>query len=129
MIEFKNEFVTVELVNNSTAILVTWKGFIPSAKYREALDKALLTAKNHKLHNWISDISSMKVLSPKDQEWAGTEWVARAVSSGCYKKQAVIMSADIFGQASANNLLTTVQNQQIQIHNFTTLEDAKKWLA
>ncbi len=129
MNQFQNEFVTVELVNNSTAILSTWKGFIPSAKYREALDKSLELAKKHNIKNWISDIRLMKVLGVKDQEWAGTEWLSKAVSAGCYKKQAVIMSEDVFGQASAKNILTTVQNQQIEFQNFTRLEDAKSWLA
>lgn len=129
MIQFQNEFVTAELVNNSTAILLTLKGFIPSVQYREALEKALDIAKKHKINNWISDITRMKVLGVKDQEWAGTVWLTKAVTAGCYKKQAVIMSDDIFGQASAKNILTTVQNQEIQIQNFTKIEEAKKWLA
>lgn len=129
MIQFQNEFVIAELVNNSTAIVLTWKGFIPSSKYREGLDKSLDLAKKHKIKNWISDIRLMKVIGVKDQEWAGTEWLSKTVSAGCYKKQAVIMSEDVFGQASANNILTTVQNQQIEIRNFTNMDDAKKWLA
>lgn len=131
MVQFKNEFVIVELVNNSTAILLTWKGFIPSQKYREALDKSLEITQKYKIKNWISDIREMKVVSVKDQEWAGTEWLSKAVTAGCYKKQAVIMPEDVFGQASAKNMITTVtvKNQQIEIQNFTSLEEAKKWLS
>ena len=129
MTQFQNEFVTAELVNDATAIVLTWKGFIPSASYRDALNKSLEIAKKHKIKNWVSDIRMMKVLGVKDQEWAGTDWVTRAVSAGCYKKQGVIMSEDVFGQASAKNILISVQNQQIEIQNFTKLEDAKKWLA
>ena len=128
MIQFQNEFVVVELVNNATAIALTWKGFVPSAKYREALEKSLEIAKKHKIRNWISDLRQMKVLSGKDQEWAGTVWLSNAVASGFYRKQAVIMSEDVFGQASAKNILTTVQNQQIEIQSFVRMEDAKKWL-
>lgn len=129
MIQFENDFVTVELVNNSTALLATWKGFIPSSYYRDALEKSLEIAKKHKIKNWISDIKLMKVIGTPDQEWAGTTWLLNAVSAGCYEKQAVIMSEDIFGKASANKILTTVQDQAIEIQNFVRLEDAKKWLA
>ncbi|WP_224996097.1 hypothetical protein [Cesiribacter sp. SM1] len=129
MIQFQNEFVVIELVNNATAISLCWKGFVPSAKYREALEKAIEIARKHRITNWISDIRLMKVLAVKDQEWAGTVWLPKVVSAGCYKKQAVIMPEDIFGKASASSLLTTVQNQQIEIQNFTSPEDAKQWLA
>lgn len=129
MIQFQNEFVVAELVNDSTAVVLTWKGFIPSAKYREALDKALDIAKKHKIKNWVSDIRQMKVIGVKDQEWAGTDWLGRAVAAGCYSKQAVIMAEDVFGQASAKNIITTAQNQRIEIQNFVRLEDAKSWLA
>lgn len=129
MIQFENDFVTVELANNSTTIIVTWKGFIPSSYYRDALTKSLEIAKTHKIKKWISDIKLMKVIGTPDQEWAGTTWLLDAVSSGCYEKQAVIMSEDIFGKASANKILTTVQDKAIEIRNFVNLEDAKKWLA
>ncbi len=129
MIQFQNESIIVELVNDSTAILLTWKGFIPSLKYREALDKSLEIAKKYKIKNWISDIRLMKVVGVKDQEWAGTIWASKAVSAGCYKKQAVIMPEDVFGKASANNMIATVQNQKIEIKNFTRLDEAKQWLA
>lgn len=128
MVQFKNEFVTAELVNDNTAILLTWKGFIPSVNYREALDKSLEVAKKYKIKNWISDITKMKVLGAKDQDWAATSWLPKAVSADCYKKQAVIMSEDIFGQASAKKILTTIENQQIEIQNFIRIDDAKKWL-
>ena len=131
MIQFQNEYIIAELVNDSTAILLSWKGFVPSLKYREALEQALTVAQKHRISNWISDIRQMKVVATKDQQWAGTEWLSKAVSSGCYKNQAVIMPEDLFGQASAVNMITTatVHNQQIQFQNFTSLESAKVWLA
>jgi hypothetical protein len=131
MIQFQNEFIVAELVNDSTAILLSWKGFVPSIKYREALEQALTVAKKHNISNWISDIRQMKVVTVADQQWAGTEWLSKAVSSGCYKNQAVIMPEDLFGQASAKNMITTatVHNQKIQFQNFSNLEAAKAWLA
>ncbi len=129
MIQFQNESVVIELANNSTVLVLTWTGFIPSAKYREALDKSLEIAKRYKIQSWVSDIRKMKVIGAKDQEWAGTDWLSRAVSNGCYRKQAVIMSEDVFGQASAKNIITTVQNQKIEIQNFMRREDALTWLA
>jgi len=129
MIQFQNEYVVAELVNNSTVILLTWKGFIPSAEYREALDRSLEIAKTQKISKWISDLRLMKVIRVNDQEWASTDWLSRAVLAGCYSKQAVIMADDVFAQASAQKILTTVQNKQIEIQNFTKIEEAKTWLA
>ncbi|HTF80658.1 MAG TPA: hypothetical protein VL947_03000, partial [Cytophagales bacterium] len=107
MVHFESEFVKIELLSDPNAILSTWIGFVPSAKYREALEMALELAKKHKIDKWISDIKSMKVISVADQEWASTEWFSRALSAGCYRKQAVIMSDDVFGQASAKKIITT----------------------
>jgi hypothetical protein len=128
MKQFENEFVKVELINDSTALLITWSGFIPSEKYRDALTRSLEIAKKYKIKNWVSDIKAMKVIAMADQEWASTEWLVKAVTGGCYHKQAVIMADDIFGQASAKKILATVANQEIEIQNFNNIQDAKAWL-
>ena len=80
MLQFQNEFITIEVVHNFTTIVLTWKGFVPSASYREAMEKALVIAQKHKIGNWISDIKQVKVLGIKDQEWCSTDWMPRAVS-------------------------------------------------
>jgi hypothetical protein len=129
MLQFQNEFITIELANNSTVIVLTWKGYIPSPSYREAMEKALEIARERRIENWISDIRLAKVLGIKDQEWCSKDWIPRAASAGCYRKQAVIMSEDVFGQATADKIISRVENQQIEFRNFTKLEDAKEWLA
>jgi hypothetical protein len=128
MVQYQSEYLKIELVNNSSTILLTWKGFIPSEIYRESLNKSLEIAKKYKIKKWISDIKQIKVVGVKDQEWAGTDWLSRAVTSGCYQKQGVIMADDIFGQASAKKILTNIQNQEIEIQNFNKLEEAIIWL-
>ena len=128
MVQFQNEFVVVELVNNATAIVLTWKGYIPSAIYRESLEKSLDIAKEHKITNWISDIRHMKMLEAQDQAWAISVWLPKAVSAGCYKKQAVLMPEDIFGGASARNLISAALGHLVDIQSFTTMEDAKEWV-
>lgn len=49
MIQFQNDPVVVELVNDGTAVAAHWKGFIPSAKHREALEKVLEIARKQKI--------------------------------------------------------------------------------
>jgi len=128
MKQFESEFLKIELVNDSTAIFLTWTGFIPSDKYREGLNKSLEIAQKYKIKNWLSDIKTMKVISVADQEWVNSEWLLKAVTSGCYYKQAVIMADDIFGQASAKKMLAKVADQEIEFQNFNNLQDAKDWL-
>ena len=128
MIQFQNESVVVRLELNTTAIFLTWKGFVPRREYREGLEASLEIAKKHKIKNWISDISLLEGISVKDQEWVGREWLPKAVSAGCYQNQAVIVAKDIFEQVSALNILTSFQNQPIVLQHFTNLRDARKWL-
>ena len=128
MIQFQNDFVLVELDHNPAAIVLIWKGYIPSAVYREALEKALDIAREHQITNWISDIRQMKILEAEDREWASNVWLQNAVSANCYKKQAVIMAKDIFGGAAARYLITAALDQQVEVQNFTSLEEAKEWL-
>lgn len=128
MTQFQNEFVTVELANNATAIALSWKGYVPSAIYREALERSLDIARKHKITNWISDIRHIKIIEDKDREWAIEEWIPKAVSADCYKRQAVIMAKDIFARASARYIISAAQNQHVEVQHFTSLEEAKEWL-
>lgn len=128
MIRYQNESVVVKLTNKATAILLIWKGFPSCLSYRQGLEKSLEIAKEHKIINWISDISQMQAPQIKDQEWAGREWLRKAVSAGCYKNQAVIMAKDFFGDVADLNFTTTIQNLTLEFRHFTSLEDAKEWL-
>ncbi len=129
MIHFQNNYVAIELINDSTAILLTWKGFVPSAVYREGMSKALEIARKHKIVNWVSDIRLLKVLGIPDQEWAGVKWVTDATSAGCYKKQAIIMAEDVFGKLTAQNIMEYIKDPEIKLSCFPALEDAKNWLS
>lgn len=128
MVQFQNESVVIELVNNPTAIFLTWKGFPPSLQYREGMEKSLEIAQKHRIRNWISDIRLLEGIRVKDQEWVGQDWLARAVSAGCYKYQAVMITEEVFKEVSSLNIVTTVHDHPIEIRHFTSLEDAKKWL-
>jgi hypothetical protein len=128
MLQFENEFVKVELVSNSKILLLTWMGFIPSVKYRDACEKALEIAKKHRVKEWLSDIKQVKVVSPTDQEWVVADWAPRAVAAGCYNRQAILMPDDIFGQVSANKMIVSIKGQSVEMQNFNNLEAAKEWL-
>ena len=128
MVQFQNGSVVVELVNNATAIFLTWQGFPPSLQYREGLEKSLEIAQKHKIQNWMSDLRLLEGIGTKDQEWVGLEWLPKAVLAGCYKYQAVIMDEDPAEELSELNIITTVQNKPIEIQHFTSLKEAKQWL-
>ena len=128
MIRFQNDSVVVELRNNATAIFLRWKGFPRSTQYREGLEKSLAIAMEYKTRNWISDIRHLDGIGLKDQQWVGEVWLPKAVSNGCYKKQAVIVSAHMEEKISALNVDTSIQNQVVEIRHFTNLKDAREWL-
>ena len=73
MLQFQNQFITIELATNFTVVVLTWKGYIPSPSYREAMEKALEIAREYKIENWISDIRQAKVLGIEDQQWCSKE--------------------------------------------------------
>lgn len=127
MLQFQNKFVVVELLNNATAIYLSWRGTVPGKEYRTSLIRALEIAKAHKISNWISDISEMGPIMAEDQEWAGKVWIPEAVSSRTYQKQAVVVD-EYFGGVSSNDFVVTVQGQEIEFKHFSSLEEAKHWL-
>lgn len=128
LIQFQNDYVEVTLDKDATAMVLIWKDYVPSGIYRAALEQALEIAREHQISNWISDIRQLKILEAADQAWVSTDWLNKAITAGCYKKQAVIMAEDIFGQAAARNILAAINEEQIEIQYFNSLEAAKAWL-
>jgi hypothetical protein len=129
MVQFENEYVKIETLNNSKILKIVWIGFVPGDAYRAALEKSLEIAKKFKITNWLTDARTMKVVKLENQDWAMKDWMPRVVNAGCYKKQAVVLPQDLFGKASADRMISMVGNQEVAFSNFGTEESAIDWLS
>lgn len=128
MLQFENEYVKIELVNNSKVVKIAWIGFVPADKYKEALEKSLEIAKTHKISDWLTDARGIKVIKVESQDWAMNDWMPRAVNAGCYKRQAMVLPNDAFGKASADRMISLIGKQEVVFSNFNSEESALAWL-
>ena len=129
MIQLENEFVTVELVPDSKVIKITWRGFIPVDVYKEALEKSLEIARENNISCWLTDARQIKVIKLESQRWALNDWGPRAISEGCYRKQALVMPEDLFGKASTDRIISQFDNnKEVVFSNFSSEEAALEWL-
>lgn len=129
MTQYESKFAKIELLNNSSIIKISWFGLIPSEEYRSVLNQALDVAKKLKITNWLTDARFIKVIRVEDQNWAMSDWMIAAVTANVYKRQAVLLPDDVFGQASAKRMISKIQGQDVEFNNFNSEALAVEWLA
>ncbi len=70
----------------------------------------------------------MKVLKQEVQIWLNDVWFPQAQKNGL-KYFAFVLADDIFGKLSTDGANKDASNKfDMEIQNFSTLEDAKQWL-
>lgn len=128
MVHYESKSAKIELLANSSIVKLTWLGLVPSEEYRDVLTKATELATKLKITNWLTDARFVKVIRVEDQNWAMSEWMPNAVNAGVYKRQAVILPDDIFGQASAKRMISKINGQDVEFNNFNAEATALEWL-
>jgi hypothetical protein len=105
-----------------------WKGFCPSAIFRESFEVALNIMKEKKTTKVFFDGGNAKLSSPEDQSWLINDWTPRAVVEG-YKYYAVVLPKDVFGQFSSKMVIQqTNHNNPISSVTTDNTEEALAWL-
>lgn len=89
------------------------EGFIPVDVYKEALEKSLEIARENNISNWLTNAKQINVIKLESQYWALNNWAPRAISEGCYRKQAEVMPEDLFGKASTDRIISQFGNKEV----------------
>ncbi|MCU0353814.1 MAG: STAS/SEC14 domain-containing protein [Cytophagales bacterium] len=102
-----------------------WKGYVTLQEVKDGANAALAHFEKHKCTNLLNDNSELEGPWDDANDWIANDWMPRALAAGL-AKFAHIVSPDVFGQLSAEALVTRVQGFEMRI--FGSRREAQEWL-
>lgn len=102
-----------------------WKGDLTVDEVIEACKVSLEFIEKEKPELVLNDNSRLTGSWDEANEWIAQNWMPRALAAGL-KKFAHVISPDVFGALSAEELVTKVSGFEMRI--FENEEEAKAWL-
>ena len=124
---FSKDYLDIYWEESIQCVIMQWKKFVKGEDFREGLNKGLELIKSKNSSRWLADMRHMQVLAVADQEWSNNDWFPRAISGGI-RKMALVQPASALAKMGVKNVMSKVQDVQLETANFDNLEDAKKWL-
>ncbi len=124
---FEDRHLTVRHDKEKGMLILTWRGFIPSAAFRDLACEVIKAVDESGATKILSDNREWKIISPNDQGWAANHWFPKAEAQGV-RALATILSTDIFNREAERNVEGLADLKQMQVKNFHTAEDALHWL-
>lgn len=109
-------------------VVVEWDGWANSAEFQGLLDAEVKALEEHTGSRLLADCRRQRVLNPADQDRANVEWVPRVLEAGL-KRFAVVLPESEMAATHLRDRLGKVPKTAMQIDYFTTVEDAREWLA
>jgi len=105
-----------------------WKGFARSDEFRTALMTALDAIRDKHAIAYLSDTRKVKVVVPKDQNWANEVWVPYVAAAGL-KRFALVKAESGLGKLNVEDVISLVDNRGLLMRGFESELEAKIWLA
>ncbi len=120
-------FVEIYFDEATNSIVAKWKGFLTVDQVKKGCTLLTSYITKNRLTNHLSDHTGLKVLSKEVQEYLGGTWFNEVEKAGL-RKLAVKIAADVFAQATVQNVNTKQQYGQMAIQTFGSTDEASKWL-
>jgi len=102
-----------------------WKGEVTVDEVIEACKVSIEYLEEQKSAKILNDNSQLKGSWDEANEWIAQNWMPRALAAGL-KKFAHIISPDVFGALSAEELVTKASDFEMRI--FDNRAEAEAWL-
>jgi len=130
-IELKNKlgkvYFTVEYNRTTDVIYANWLGFVSVEEVITGATKCLEAFESTKCSNFINDNRLLTGPWNKANDWIANTWMPRALKAGL-KNFAFVMSPNIFGELSAKDLETHLDNIGFVMKNFKDYDLATAWI-
>ncbi len=127
MIYFDEPFLTIHWDETIKCVIMQWKGFAQSNQLRTGLNKGLELIKQKKATYWLADLRNLKVISLEDQKWSNEDWFPRALATEL-RRMAIVEASSAVTQLGVKNIMSRVNGQDLEVHYFSDVEQAKQWL-
>ena len=131
----KRPYASIQWEDDFNGMSIHLQGYIPSADFREVLEKALDFLKARKVHRWIVDLSEHKVTSLDDQEWLGKNWIPRCIAAGL-NQTATVLPKNVIAQMGFKRVSTLIDHpaeeapvsDKVTAVYFDSVEEARQWM-
>ena len=123
---FDKEFLTIEFDAANQWIYNNWTGVLPTEKVIQGCQATIDFLREKPCAHMLNDNREIIGSWNSANEWIAANWMPQVLALGL-KRFAHIVSPGIFGQASAEEMVTRV-GTQLEIRLFKDVELAKQWL-
>jgi hypothetical protein len=106
-----------------------WQGPLSLLRFQMALERLLLFSRQHKIRQWMVDISQMPPLGNDEQAWVSQRWVAQFAHIGVLNL-ALMLPNDLHNQLAMEHVLDSGRcYTQINVQFFADFPAALDWLS
>lgn len=123
---FNKPYVEISFDEESKVIIARWIGFLKVDDLKVGCSEITKFIKNNNIKSHLSDHTRLKILSKDVQEYLGITWFPEVSALGL-KKVAVLVSDDVFAQATVNNVNKTTVGK-LQLNTLPSEKQCMDWL-
>ena len=123
---FDKVFLTIEFDAANQWIYNNWTGVLPTDKVIQGCQATIEFLRENRCAHMLNDNREVIGSWNSANDWIAANWMPQVLKLGL-KRFALIVSPGIFGQASAEEMVTRV-GSQLEIRLFKDVELAKQWL-
>ena len=123
---FDKVFLTIEFDVANQWIYNNWTGVLPTDKVIQGCQATIEFLRENRCAHMLNDNRQVIGSWNSANDWIAANWMPQVLKLGL-KRFAHIVSPGIFGQASAEEMVTRVGNQ-LEIRLFKDVDLAKEWL-
>jgi hypothetical protein len=123
---YESDYLKVWWDNTLNCLVIKRVGFVSGDEFIQHNLKLLEFIQTHHVSKMITDVTQMKVVSPKDQDWFVREYLPKAHAAGL-NYMAIIPPASLIAQMSVAMVERKADNI-IVMRYFTTFEEAADWI-
>jgi len=121
------DFLNIQWDETTKSVVMTWKKFAQGDNFRNGLDEGVNLIQQKKASNWLADLRDLGTVTQDDQKWSNEDWYPRALIAGV-RFMAIIMPKSFITTLSVKNILTKVQDIDVETQYFDNVDAARKWL-
>jgi hypothetical protein len=123
----KESFVHISFDAENRIIYAKWTGFLKIEETKRACRTLIDFTRQNRVTLHLSEQTELKVLSKEVQEYLVGTCFPELEQNGL-RKVAVLLSEDIFAQATVSNVNTKATVGKLQINSFGSANKAHDWL-
>ena len=121
-------FLNIYWDDSINGVLMEWKGsFQRGSQIKEGLDAGLNFLIEKNATCWLADTRELSVFTKDTQTWINENWFPRLLGSSV-RYMAVVVPHDVLSQMAVESVMKTAKNTDLSVHNFSNVEDARKWM-